>query len=641
MAKLFQMAVLLALQVLWLGPLQAMPQLDLRQQGHATIDRDLRSVWQTAMVPGLGLDTAKPLDAQTVWSLSDDRFAPGKAEPVIVRNGERLVGRLAVWVQDRPHGWVLELPMPRLDVVHLSYRYNEGVWTQLTAGDQIPMARWPFASRSPAFVIPSRAGELQLIVDIPQQGLFPSPVSLWSDAAFRETHSNRDLLAGASMALAIFTMLICFGAAVIFKRFVFVAVGLYFISVALLIAAQSGMIGIYLGTNSPWFNDYIKYLTAIVFGAMLPWTVSNVVSQKYYSQFFADVAAYWMVGSLGLVIAMLFTMSRTTQWAVLTPFLIASLVFSLGIALASVVRGQSQAYWSLAAVVIICMGIVAPIAAYWSHLDGLFSHSVTRLSFLMFTTALSFLLSSALLLFALLLQYRHGNSVIARAAYSPGRDALTGLLNRDVFERMLAKTAHDIATHQSHALFVYVSVSDANTLQERFGGEGFESGMVQMAAALSSSISVMDTVARVASNAFGIVVAMPREARLANALAQKIVTRTMAISSHSAPMAHTARIALAWMPTYGQALGELEKLAKLVVQDMAEGKRIGWVGGAQTQGQSVPTADSSLLSESGKKNRVDAIHSVINRVERNWEQEKQGETSAQDAAANKQMKAAG
>ncbi len=631
MKNLFKVMLLMALQCLVLGTVHAVPQLDLRQQDRARFSMDVRPIWQTAMLPGQGIDTAKPLDAQMVWDIADDKFAPGKATPATVRNGERLVGRLSVLVQDSPHSLVVELPMPRLDVAHLSYRYGTGAWAQLSAGDQIPMVQWPFANRSPVFLIPPKTGELQLVVDIPQQGLFPSPVRLWADQAFRQAHANRDMETGAAMALVFFTMLICFGAAAIFKRFVFLAVGLYSLSVVLLTVGNGGVAGIYLGTTTTWFNDYVKYVTSMIFGAMVPWTISVVVAQKYYSRFVAYAASFWLIGSLVLVTGMLFTVPRAIHWAITSPFLIASLIFGFSIALASVVRGQAHALWSLSAAALICVAIFAPIAAYWGYLDGQWGYSVTMLSFS---------LSSALLLFTLFLQYRHGNWVMARAAQSSGRDALTGLPSRDVFARQLAKAANEASANESYALFMYVSVSDAATLKERFGGEGFESGMVQMAAALSSSISVMDTIARVGSNAFGVLVDMPHEAKLANALAQKIITRTMAISSHSAPMAQTARIAMAWVPVYGKALDDLEKLVKHVVRDMSEGKRIGWVGGAQAQALSANTADisDSLRSESDPQARGEALHSVINRLEQSIEQETQAALKAQDAQANKPMK---
>ncbi len=594
----------------WLGgALLAAPQLDVSPQDRARLRMDVRSSWQTTMVPGAGAAPSLPLDAQAVWLWPDSQFKSGAAAPVTVKNGERLVGRVSLLVGASPHSLLVELPMPRLDVVHLSYRYNDEAWTQATAGDQVPMVKWPFANTAPVFVIPPKAGELHIVVEIPVPGLFPSPVILWGDPAYREQRALSNLEVGAGLAMALISLLLCIGAAAIFRRFAFVAVGVYSISIFLVTAGQGGVFGVYFGTGTTWFNDYVKYISAAVFGAIVPWTISTVVAQKYYSKWVARASTFWLVGSLAAVLIMLFTVERTIQWALLSPFLIASLVFGLGIALGSVVRGQPHGVLSLAAVMLLCAGVFAPIASYWGHLDGTFSFSIT---------AFSFLVSNTLLLLALLLQYRHGNRVVARAERSPGRDALTGLLNRDVFERKLAKISRDAQPRNVNALFLFVAVSNRDSLQERYGGEGFESGMVQMAAALSSSISVVDTVARISTNAFGVLVEMQQDATLGNALAQKIISRIMAVASHSAPMAQTARIVSAWVPAHGTALPALELAAWHVLQKMEQGKRIGWLGGAtagsntlrKTRGTKAPHN-----SKASSKSRADALNSLINGIE--------------------------
>ncbi len=589
--------------------MHAAPQLDLRQQDRARLSLDVRTAWQTAMVPmGDGLQS-QLLDAQTVWNWPDSQFKPGQKVPVTVKDGERLIGRWSMQLADSPHSLLVQLPMPRLDRVHLSYRYNNDAWTHFTAGDQVPMVKWPFADRAPVFVIPPKPGELQMVLEVPVPGLFPSPVILWGDPAFREDHTVRNLEAGAALALAFISLLICSGAAVIFRRFAFVAVGLYSASVFLVAGGQGGIFGIYIGTTTTWFNDYVKYISAAIFGAVVPWTISLVVAQKYYSRLTAHAATFWLLGSLTAVLVMLFTVPRATQWAMLSPFLIASLLFGLGIALASVVRGQRHGLLSLVAMLLLCASIFAPIAAYWGYLDGTFSFSIS---------AVAFWSSNTFLLMALLQQYRHGNRVVARAERSGGRDALTGLLNRGVFEARLAKTVREAAKSNSNALFLYISISDRETLEEQFGGEGFESGMVQMAAALSSSISVVDTVARLSTNAFGVLVVMPPDVKAGNALAQKLITRIMAVASHSAPMAQTARIALAWVPASGSTLGNLELAAKKVLQKMEDGKRVGWVSGVMTTAKSVDTsgvASASQDSQSSSRPRPHELHSLINGIE--------------------------
>lgn len=598
------------------GALWAAPQVDLRQQDRANLRMDVRPAWQTAMVPDAGGDPSIPLDAQAVWLWPDSQFKPGVAAPVTVQNGERLAGRLSVTVGPSPLSLLVELPMPRLDVVHLSYRYNDEAWTHAAAGDRVPMVKWPFANTAPVFVIPPKAGELQIVVDIPVPGLFPSPLILWGDPAYREQRAFANLELGAGLAMAVISLLLCMGAAVIFRRSAFVAVGVYSISIFLVTAGQGGIFGVYLGTTTTWFNDYVKYISAAIFGAAVPWTISVVVAQKHYSKLIARAATLWLVASLAVMLLMLFTVERTTQWALLSPFLIASLVFGLGIALGSVVRGQAHGVLSLSAVLLLCAGIFAPIASYWGYVDGTFSFSIT---------VFSFLVSNTLLLLALLLQYRHGMRVVARAERSPGRDTLTGLLNREMFERKLAKMLGGAKPRDARALFLYIAVSERKTLEERYGGEGFESGMVQIAAALSLSISVVDTVARISTNAFGVLVAMPQDAKLGNAVAQKVISRIMAVASHSAPMAQTACIAAAWVPVYGTTLPELVLGSRHVLQSMEEGKRIGWLGGAAAHSSNAQTQDSASSRTDSKPNsrsRTDELHSLINGIEDNMRQER-------------------
>ena len=609
--KLLWLPAVLALQCFLGGALQAAPQLDLRVQDRARLNTDIRAVWHTTMVLDKNFAPTQPLDAQSVWDWPDSRFQPGQTRPVTIKDDERLVGRWSMLVKDSPYGLLVELPVPRLDLVHLSYRYNNEAWTQISTGDQVPMVKWPFPNRNPAFAIPPKAGELQIVLDIPIPGLFPSPVMLWGELAFLEQQAIRNIEVGTALAFALMGLLMCIGAAAIFKRFAFVAVGLYSASIFLVSGGQGGVFGMYIGTATTWFNDYIKYVSAAIFGAMVPWTISMVVTQKHYSRLTAYAASSWVVGSLVVMVVMLFTVPRATQWAMLSPYLIVSLLFGLGIALASVLRNQRHGGLALAAMVLLCAGIFAPIASYWGYLDGTFSFSVS---------SISFFLSNTFLLLALLLQYRHGNSVIVRAERSSGRDALTGLLNRAVFEGRLAKIVRAAGQSNSSALFLYIAISDRDTLQEQFGGEGFESGMVQMAAALSSSISVVDTVARLSSNAFGVLVVMPPEVKLGNALAQKIITRTMAVASHSAPMAQTARIALAWVPTHGRQLGRLENSAKKVLQQMGDGKRVGWVSSAAELGnsadvESAPSSASDSQTTSKPRGRAEELNSLINGLE--------------------------
>ncbi len=567
--------VLLAVILLALLPslARAVPLLDLRAQDPHSLSTDLRAALQSARVQAPNPDPMKAFDAAAVWAWPEDRFTVPAAQSFRLEHGERLVSRLTLQVQASENSLVLDMPMPRLDIAHLSYRYvdakGEGAWVHGVAGDQVPMVHWPFAHRNPAFAIPAKEGDLQIVLEIGHQGLMTSPVWLLSDPLFRAERFTTALRTGVLLGLALVLSLVGFGAAAVFKRFSFVAVALLMVTIGFAVFAQGGVAGIYVGTETARFNDVSKFISGMLCGALLPWAVATVLAQKSYSVLVWRATQLWLAAGLLAVLLIVGTNSRSAQAVVLPPYLLLSLLWVVLMAALSVLRRQSYALWTLVAVLFVCVGILVPLANYWGLTNGSLSLTVS---------SVGFLFSSLLLFYTQLRQYRQGRMVMARASASDGRDVLTGLLNRMGFEKMLGRTVKRISQDKTCAALFYIEVSDVGSLQERYGGEGFETGMLQIAAAISSTVSVVDTIGRIAPNAFAVSVVMPHNANAANAMAQKILTRTMAIASHSVPMAQTSRIAIVWLPDSGTQLHELERHALAVLHKMEPGKRIGWVG---------------------------------------------------------------
>jgi GGDEF domain-containing protein len=605
-------AILLALLP---GLSDAAPSLDLRGSDLQDLRLDLRTQWQAQRVQAPQLQPSQSMDAATVWGQPNSQFdSTLDLKPVKLALGERLVGRLALQMKLNDQGLVLELPMPRLDTAHLSYRYNDEPWTHAMAGDQIPMVQWPFRHRNPAFFLPAKQGELQLVLEIGHQGLMASPVLLLSDRQFRAERFDAALRTGALLGLAVVLTLVGFGAALVFQRFSFMAVALLVVTVGLAVFTQGGVAGMYVGLHSARFNDISKFVSGMLCGAFLPWAVATVLSQRSYSVLVWRGVLVWM--ALGLVSVLLLTGSgaRVAQNLLLPPYLLLSLVFTLAMAVVSVLRQQAYAVWTLVAVLFVCLGITAPLVGYWGLADGPQTLTVA---------SVGFLVSTLLLFYAQLLQYRHGRLVMARAAHSKGRDALTGLLNRAGFEHMLGRNIKRITAEKNYAAFFYIEVGDMTQLQESYGGEGYETGLLQIAAAVSSTVSVVDTVARIAPNAFAVTIVMQRNVAAATTMAQKIITRTMAIASHGVPMVQNSRIVIAWLPTFGTVLGDIERRSLAVLRKMEPGKRIGWVGGsyAQMDAEMYPEGGGSNLStqpasDLSPDEQPPSLPGIINQIER-------------------------
>jgi 7TMR-DISM extracellular 2 len=434
--------LLMVLQCVGMPLAHAVPILDLRAQEPHSININLLDTWQSLRLQDDRTAKYTALDAQTVWQWPDSKFAVDAAQSVSepLKAGERWVSRLQLQVAPSSQGLVVDLPMPRLDITHLSYRYDNEPWVDGTAGDQIPMTQWPIAHRNPAFPIPAKGGNLQLVVQIAHEGLIACPVLLQGDSIFRRDRFGGALRTGGLLGLALVLSVLGFGAATMFKRFSFLAVALLTVSVGLAVFAQGGVAGMYVGTETVLFNDVSKFVTGMLCAALMPWAVAAVVSQKSYSLWIWRLTMVWLAA--GMLVAFLLAGSqlRSAQAAVLPPYLLGSLILVVGMALASMVRRQPHAGWVMTAALGNCMGILTPLLSYWGWIAVSQSFMVS---------SAGFLLATLLLFHTQLLQYRQGGMVMARAKGSAGRDVLTGLLNRRGFEKTLAKTIKQISTDKT------------------------------------------------------------------------------------------------------------------------------------------------------------------------------------------------
>jgi hypothetical protein len=130
-------------------------------------------------------------------------------------------------------------------------------------------------------------------------------------------------------------------------------------------------------------------------------------------------------------------------------------------------------------------------------------------------------------------------------------------------------------------------------------------------------------VGRIAANAFAFTIMMPRDEQRATHIAQKVLGRSMALASHGAPLAQTARIAVAWMPTFGTELHDLERRARRTLRNMENGKRIAWIGGVHAQSSSTydPSSTRGASSSSSdissmRESHSTGLHATIMRLEK-------------------------
>lgn len=575
---------------------------------------DARMHWQSALVGVSQLKASQASDPEMYWASPNAEFkTQATAERMRLTDGQRYVARLNMQSTGFGSSIHLVFKMPRLDAVHMAYRYDNEPWIKASAGDTIAMNRWAFSDRQPSFDIPLRPGNLNLVVEIAHIGVVDAPMQLQSTSTFRDERLSHGLSVGALIGINCVLAILGLAAAMSFGRFNFLAVSVMTALMAMAIGSVSGMSGIYMFTSSATFNDESKFWALTAWCVVFPWVTAVALSLRQSSRWWWRAACMYAV--LGLVVStVLMNYSlRSTALAWVPVLAMGSAAFSLAMLAMVLLQRQRLAVSLVLAIVMYAFALMVPLGAFLGYL---LNEDATMIS------ALATMVSASLFLQAMLAQYRHGRMVMSRAKISPARDVLTGLLSRRGFEQMLARSVQRMKSERTYAAFYYIQVSDPQTLKERYGDEGFETGMVQLAAAISSTVSVVDSVGRVAPNAFAVTVLMPRDAALANRLSQKMLTRTMSLASHGAPLAQTARIAVAWMPIFGILLPDIERRAVRALRKMDEGKRIVWVGGALAQ------ADPSQLTEGATSpttrpnngqqadDELPSLPGMINRIER-------------------------
>ncbi len=582
-------------------------------ENNSHISIDARQQWQAAIIGGQQLPVGTASSPDAWWALPDALFkTSSKPERMVLTGGQRYVARLNIMSTGFGSHINLTFKMPRLDAVHMAYRYDQQPWERASAGDRIAMNKWVFSDRQPSFDIPLRPGNLHVVVEIAHTGFVDTPMLLQSASLYRDDRLLMGLGTGLSVGINLVLAIVGIAAAVSFRRWSFLSITLMTTLVACLVAVNSGIAGVYLFTHSASFNDEAKFAVPTLWCVLFPWITSIALSLRTHSR------PWWWVSVVYAALGTVFTFwamdyairGMTYRWVLYLA--LGSVVLALLILGQALLRKQSNALYLAPGIVLYALAIFAPLVSF---LGFLLNDDASLLA------SVATMVAAMVLLSALVRQHRQGRMVMARAKTSIGRDVLTGLLNRQGYMHHLGKNVERMLAERTYGAFFYIRVSDANNLVERYGDEGFDIGMVQIAAALSSSVTVVDTLGRVAPNAFALTVLMPRDAKLANALAQKILTRTMALASHGAPMAQTARIAVAWLPVFGTLLPDIERRCLRVLRQMEEGKRIAWVGGAYAHadasqlpdGLSHPTtkpnngqtADDDLPSLPGMINRLE------------------------------------
>ena len=549
---------------------QAVPVIAWGEQESARGFANLKDRWHSSLLAAdaQGLPEGDSLDkplAGWVWALDDALFkTPQQLKLTQLAPGERWVSRVQLRFSEPKNpesiahfagslGYdqlLLLWPLHRLDRIHVSYRINAGPWHSHSAGDLMPMDTWPFKNQFPAFHVPMAQGTVDLVVEVSHSGRLTDKAVLSSANEYRAQHFVYSLIYGILLGLGLALSFVCTGLAFAMGVPRYLALAAMSLLAVVSLAAMAGILGYFLLTNIAGFNDTSKAALGMLAPSALPLTLVIVLGQfrKFHVQ-------AWCVGlwaALSLSLACISLVVPFGQWREILHISLwcGSFVLTCIVVGVAVLRDLPHLPSTVSGAVAGLGGLILVLMAYTDL--GKFMPMLTA-------AILLTLVSAMLFMYALYMQYRQGRSVLVASKANRGRDLLTGLRNTSGFEDAVALTRLRLKDDTLHAAFFWVQLSPSDALRGYYGDEGYEDGLVRMAAALAAANGEQDPLARADDNAFCSIALMPLDPAQALAKATMMLSRILALSATSEIISKDMRIAIAWMPTHGSTLDALKQ----------------------------------------------------------------------------------
>jgi GGDEF domain-containing protein len=575
------LTLLASLYTLLLQPVFAAPQIawtDLKapaaQASLPAQEIELRGRWESVVLRGVTQTNLVALDPQVIAAMGSEQFAKSSADAQWkLASGDRLIARFQLLSEKNGNDLVLTIKKPRLDAVHLAYRHDGGEWVQFSAGDTVPMQRWAVPDIVPSFAIPQRPGQTDVIVQVAHRGNLSTEFLLQNESAHRVDLSLRNITMGLLMGVQLVLGMVAVMIALHLRQRSVLAVSAMAVAMIAVLVTNSGLIGLIVPAESDWLSDELKFLALNVWCVLLPWVAAGVLDiRRRVPKLWVLVNLYsltWIFVSFWMM-----DYEQRDQSMLYVPLMAgSSLLLTLLVAALSYLRRAHRPWALFAGVGLYMLSMVTPYFGFLGLVNSNWSGSMA---------AVLSTLGSLFVLVGLYNTYRLGRQVVVRAQTATTRDPLTGLANRAGFETHLRELDARVSREPHCALLCYVSMADTNSAVREVGFEGFEMGMVQLAATLCTGIKGIEEFGRVSPQAIAMTALMRPDPAKAVRLAQSVLTRSMVLAAHGTELANSVRIGLCWLPLYGMKLDGLEQRLRDTMSKLDANKRIAWVGGQES-----------------------------------------------------------
>jgi two-component system, sensor histidine kinase LadS len=472
--------------------------------------------------------------------------------------GEALWVRFTLPPTSNSERWYLEIPYPGVDRVTLFVQNAQGEWTSRTAGDNVPLSTWPLPHRHPIMpVAVSTQQPREFYLRIQNGTIFGAPLQFVSDSYLMRTEQGVSLALGIYFGLVVLAVMLSLAAAFTVKEQIYTLYAISAVLMALTQATITGLAGLHLWGDSPWWNNMAPQVLPLFAIASLQLFLAEVVSLRERSRLLYRLLVSAGFISLPLSVYLMITPDVMERLHLIVIYFLAETVGGLGVVVWAAMRGDRYAPWLLVGSAPVAVGALFPLA----RAAGLIPIGFWTTHGMQVAIAAEL----PILLMVMVMRSQHRREHVRRIQGLDRIDPATGLINAAVFHERLVRLIARSQRLKFRSAMLLVDISNIDQIRRQFDSDSARELTLRVAGRLLSVAREIDTVARLSEHRFGVLLEGPLHADEVAEAGPRIVARClMPFKGRPLEWGAHVRVAQALIPMDGtdpaQLIGRLEML---------------------------------------------------------------------------------
>lgn len=469
-------------------------------RGPAIVLDEAKGSIEAGALGAFWMDTAGTASIDQVTRGGVARFQPMR-EGLIQTMGEVS----ALWLHYRlerppnqqPQQWLLEFPIPVLDLATVYQQDGRGQWRAQSAGDTLAVDSWPEPGRYPVFRLDLSAGEARdVYVRLRHVTPLSLPVRLSNETSYSQRIQIEYLGLGMAYGALVLLIAACLAQAWVYRDSTYAWYSAYASLMTLAVAAYTGVAGHLLWSGYGYWTDTSQGVLALLAGGAALLFVRHLTGISARLRWF-DEAVYWF-GWAGLGLALTFVFVPKSVGLILVGGYVGlASAISVWIAWLAWRRGDMVGLWVLAAFIPLCLSVLLVVLRIFGVLAISFGTQ--------YAVVLGAALEVPLLLVALSIRSRERHGVQIRELALSTQDALTGLLAPHLFHDRLRQVVTRYKRDKLGSAVIFIDLVNYSRIKNFYGVSVAEQSLLRSVIKLRRLLRDVDTVSRVGEARFGLI----------------------------------------------------------------------------------------------------------------------------------------